>query len=386
NPDALVVATGCYVQTDPDGAMKDPMIDLLVGNNRKREIVSIVEEALSQREKNLAHILDLRETVPYEELKLERTLEHTRADIKVQDGCDQFCSYCIIPFARGRSRSRKTEQVVDEIRELASRGYREVVLTGIHLSSYGIDLAEDNRHYNEAAGAGGFTNEALLALIRETGRIPGIERIRLGSLEPRIITERFLEELAGIPAFCDHFHLSLQSGSDSVLQRMNRHYTAAEYLEKTELIRRFFPQAAITTDVIVGFPGETEEEFMETRVFLDRADLYETHVFKYSRRKGTAADRMDKQLTEAEKNARSAILIGDSKKRQHSFMEKAIGTVVEIIGEEEIEEGGKTYMTGFTKNYIRCAYPAGTIRNKESGKGVVKGFLTDVILEVLADS
>lgn len=383
NPDALVVATGCYVNTDTEGAAADPMIDLLIGNNRKGEIVSLVEEALLSRERKLSCVPDLSRETVYEEFMLAGTKEHTRVSVKIQDGCDQFCSYCIIPFARGRARSRKKEAVLSEIGALCQQGYKEVVLTGIHLSSYGLDLA--GHRYNEVSDGGSYTNEALLSLIREIDEHTPISRIRLGSLEPQIITRDFLEGLQGVGSFCEHFHLSLQSGSDSVLKRMNRHYTSAEYLKKVNLIREYYPMAAITTDVIVGFPGETEEEFRETEAFLDAVYFYEVHVFKYSRRKGTTADRMSGQLTDAVKSERSKILIAESRKRQQSFMQKLIGETVVVLTEETIRVNGRDYMTGFTKNYVRCAL-AGRLPDGEIVSGVVKGVLTDEILEVSGDS
>lgn len=383
NPDALVVAVGCYVQTDPKGALSDPMIDLLVGNNHKREIVSIVEEALEGTGKGeLCFVDDLSRSTPYEELDLAHTMDHSRVSIKIQDGCDQFCSYCIIPHARGRSRSREQEGVLKEISQLAKNGYREVILTGIHLSSYGLDDQDHKRNYNEAAKEGSFTNTALLSLIEEAAKIPGIERIRLGSLEPRIITEAFLDALLQCHAFCNHFHLSLQSGSDPVLQRMNRHYSAAEYRQKVDLIRSRFPDAAITTDVIVGFPGETKEEFEETRRFLEAVDFYEVHVFKYSRRKGTVADTMQGQLTEAEKEQRSQVLIREGRARTKRFLEKQIGTKVQILAEEPLRIGEGVYWEGFGKNYIRCAIPEDSCRQGDVVTGRITGFLTDEILEV----
>ncbi len=383
NPEAVVVAAGCYVQTDPEGALADPRIDLLIGNEQKKNIVAIVENVLQNGINDpLQYVDDLQRSTAYGEMQLHETKEHTRVSIKIQDGCNQFCSYCIIPYARGRSRSRKKEAVLQELQALGRKGYREVVLTGIHLSSYGPDAL----CYNEMAAGGSFTNNSLLELIEAAGRVEGIERVRLGSLEPRIITEEFLQRLQDVPAFCDHFHLSLQSGCDSVLQRMNRHYTAEEFLEKTELIRKTFPLAALTTDVIVGFPQETEEEFEQTRKFLASCDFYETHIFKYSRRKGTPADRMGGQLTEKEKNARSAVLIGDAKIRKHAFLEKQIGSLTEVLTEEETRIGEKGYLEGFSRNYMRCALPSDTCGADEVIRGRIRGFLTDEILEVSIES
>ncbi|MCR5269102.1 MAG: tRNA (N(6)-L-threonylcarbamoyladenosine(37)-C(2))-methylthiotransferase MtaB [Lachnospiraceae bacterium] len=384
NPDALVVATGCYVQTDREGALGDPMIDLLVGNNRKADIVRIVEEALFEKEEKRAYVSDLKAERTYEDMDLSETHEHTRVSVKIQDGCDQFCSYCIIPHARGRARSREKEKVLSEIEMLSGRGYREVVLTGIHLSAYGIDLINPGKSYQQVLGKEGYTNGTLLSLIEDIDRGHMADRIRLGSLEPGIITGPFLKRLKEIPSFCDHFHISLQSGSDEVLKRMNRHYTTEEYLQKVGLIREYFPMAAVTTDVIVGFPMETEEEFLETRRFLSAVDFYEVHVFKYSRRKGTVADGMSGQLTERVKKERSELLIADSRIRQKAFMQKMIGNTTELLTEEAFVHNGETYMTGFTKNYVRCALK-GTGPSGKIVKCTVKGFLTDEILEVSGD-
>ena len=283
NPDAIVAACGCYVQEKPEEVAD--CVDIVIGNNRKKEIVHILEEYEKGREGIRKDLVDIGHTREYEDLHLSRTAEHTRAYIKVQDGCNQFCSYCIIPYARGRVRSRSMESVREEVETLAGNGYQEVVLTGIHLSSYGIDTGTD-----------------LLSLIRTVHEVAGIKRIRLGSLEPRIITEEFAEAIAGLPKMCPHFHLSLQSGCTETLKRMNRRYTAEEYYEKCELLRKYFRNPALTTDVIVGFPGETEEEFKASRDFIDKVDFYETHVFKYSRREGTKAAAMPDQVPEEEKN------------------------------------------------------------------------------------
>ena len=270
NPDAVVVAAGCYVQAQ-DGKGQDPCIDIVLGNNQKKDLVRILDEYAAERA-SAAEIEDISRTREYESLHLTKPGDHTRAYIKVQDGCNQFCTYCIIPYARGRVRSRVMEDVLREVRELAEGGYKEVVLTGIHLSSYGIDFDRE-RH--------------LLELIRAVHEVDGIERIRLGSLEPGIITEEFARELSRIPEICPHFHLSLQSGCDATLKRMNRRYTSAEYAEKCRILRKYFDDPALTTDVIVGFPGETEEEFRASYDFVDSIDFYETHIFKYSRRNGT---------------------------------------------------------------------------------------------------
>ncbi len=337
NPDALVVAAGCYVETDREGAAADEAIDLIVGNKEKPDIVKIVSNALC-------------ETFPVS-YQLEQLTDHTRAYIKIQDGCDQYCSYCIIPFARGHVESRDEDETIREITDLAESGCREFVITGIHLSSYGLD-----RSYNMAAKDGSFNNTALTGIIKKISGIKGVERIRLGSLEPRIITEDFLMEMASLKEFCQHFHLSLQSGSDTVLKRMNRRYDAAEYYDKVRLIRRFFEHPAITTDIITGFPGETEEEFRETREFLKKVDFYETHVFAYSRRRGTAADKMPGQHTQKTKTERSRILIDDSLERAKKFREYYINRETEVLIEEYIRIGAKNYGVGYNREYVRFAF------------------------------
>ena len=278
NPDAVVVAAGCYVQAREEGHLAmDPSVDIVIGNNRKKDLARILEEYLqdgAEEDGQMSRVIDINHTGEYEELHLTKPGEHTRAYIKVQDGCNQFCSYCVIPFARGRVRSRSLKSVVEEVRELARNGYREVVLTGIHLSSYGADFREKAPNHEGSEASGEILNREehftagqevtdLLALIRAVHEVDGILRIRLGSLEPRIITEEFVRTAAGLVKLCPHFHLSLQSGCDATLKRMNRRYTTAEYLEKCALLRKYFRNPALTTDIIVGFPGETEEEFAE---------------------------------------------------------------------------------------------------------------------------
>lgn len=334
NPDAIVAACGCYVQEKPEEVAD--CVDIVIGNNRKKEIVHILEEYEKGREGIRKDLVDIGHTREYEDLHLSRTAEHTRAYIKVQDGCNQFCSYCIIPYARGRVRSRSMESVRGEVETLARNGYREVVLTGIHLSSYGIDTGTD-----------------LLSLIRTVHEVAGIKRIRLGSLEPRIITEEFAEAIAGLPKMCPHFHLSLQSGCTETLKRMNRRYTAEEYYEKCELLRKYFRNPALTTDVIVGFPGETEEEFKASRDFIDKVDFYETHVFKYSRREGTKAAAMPDQVPEEEKTRRSNILLDLSRKKQAAYEQRLLGTTQEVLIEEEIRRNGEIYQVGHTREYVK---------------------------------
>ena len=334
NPDAIVAACGCYVQEKPEEVAD--CVDIVIGNNRKKEIVHILEEYEKGREGIRKDLVDIGHAREYEDLHLSRTAEHTRAYIKVQDGCNQFCSYCIIPYARGRVRSRSMESVRGEVETLARNGYQEVVLTGIHLSSYGIDTGTD-----------------LLSLIRTVHEVAGIKRIRLGSLEPRIITEEFAEAIAGLPKMCPHFHLSLQSGCTETLKRMNRRYTAEEYYEKCELLRRYFLEPALTTDVIVGFPGETEEEFKASRDFIDKVDFYETHVFKYSRREGTKAAAMPDQVPEEAKTRRSNILLDLSRKKQAAYEQRLLGTTQEVLIEEEIRRNGEIYQVGHTREYVK---------------------------------
>ena len=340
NPDAIVVATGCYVQTDEGKLDKDEAVDLILGNNQKKKIVEVLEEYERQHKKQ-KHVIKINQTKEYEELEISHTAEHVRAYIKVQDGCNQFCTYCIIPYARGRVRSRKIFQVIEEVQTLAARGYKEVVLTGIHLSSYGLDFPEEER-------------ETLLSLIQAVHEVQGIQRIRLGSLEPRIITEEFARTISALPKMCPHFHLSLQSGCDATLERMNRRYTSTEYAEKCTLLRKYFDNPALTTDVIVGFPMETEEEFRMSRDFVDSIHFYETHIFKYSRRHGTKAAAMDGQLTESQKAIRSDEMLALNEKHSREYEESMLGRELEILLEEEIEMNGEQWYLGHSKEYIKA--------------------------------
>lgn len=373
NPDAVVVAVGCYVQTGRETVEKDEAIDLAIGNNKKKDLVPILEEYLREREGNRRSIdktlgnttiPDLGRPVEYEEMQLKRTADHTRAYIKIQDGCNQFCSYCIIPFARGRVRSRRPSDVISEAAALVEAGYQEVVLTGIHISSYGIDL--------EGAD--------LLSLIRELHGIEGLKRIRLGSLEPRIITREFAEGLKALPKVCPHFHLSLQSGCDDTLKRMNRHYLASEYYEKVELLRQIYDMPAITTDVIVGFPGETEEEFEITRAFLEKVDFYEMHVFKYSRRQGTNAAKMKDQVKDEIKTERSNILLSLEREQSRRFRQHFIGRTVEVLMEEPAVIDGKSYMTGHTKEYVKVALETQENLSNRIITGRAEGFMGESML------
>ena len=350
NPDAIVIAAGCYVQTDEGKLDKDEAVDLILGNNQKGNIVQVLEE-YEQQHIRQKHVLKINQTKEYEELAIDHTAEYVRAYIKVQDGCNQFCTYCIIPYARGRVRSRKIAHVMDEVHALASKGYKEVVLTGIHLSSYGVDFPAEEK-------------ETLLSLIRAVHEVEGIERIRLGSLEQGIITEEFVQSIAALPKMCPHFHLSLQSGCDSVLKRMNRKYTTQDIREKCKAIREHFQYPALTTDIIVGFPGETEEEFEETRKFLEEIDLYEMHVFKYSIRKGTKAADMKPQINDQIKAKRSNVLLEMSKQHQKEFETKQLGMVKEVLIEEKMH-GKDHYYTGHTKEYIKVAlYSEEPLENK----------------------
>lgn len=340
NPDAIIVAAGCYVQTKDEEEKLDECIDIVIGNNRKKDIVEILEEYEGKKQTVQKDVIDINHTKEYEELHLSKTAEHTRAYLKVQDGCNQFCTYCIIPYARGRVRSRRKEDVVEEVKNLVKNGYQEVVLTGIHLSSYGVDFEE---------------TEDLLSLILAVHEVEGLKRIRLGSLEPRIITEKFVQTISGLEKMCPHFHLSLQSGCNATLKRMNRKYTAEEYYEKCELLRKYFEHPALTTDVIVGFPGETEEEFQQSMSFVDKVNFYETHIFKYSKREGTKAAVMSDQVPEQVKTVRSNQLLALNEKKQKEFEQYYLGKSVEVLMEEEIEKDGKYFQTGHTKEYIRIA-------------------------------
>lgn len=366
NPEGIVVAVGCYVQTDPQAVEADSAVDLIIGNNRKKDLVEILENYLNGVQS--ACVIDINRTSEYEEMRLTSTTEHTRAYIKIQDGCNQFCTYCMIPYARGRVRSRKKQDVLAEIRGLVAAGYKEFVLTGIHISSYGMDLQEGQE-------------EALLALIRAIDAIGGVERIRLGSLEPRIVTETFAAGLAAIKHICPHFHLSLQSGCGSVLKRMNRHYTPEEYLQKVDLLRGAFAHPAITTDVIVGFPGETQEEFEASRQFVEAVRFYEMHIFKYSSRKGTKAAEMPSQVSEAAKNARSGVLQELARRDSNVFRSYYLGRNVEVLFEEKKEIEGKVYWLGHTREYVKVAVPdCGKALENQLVTGKVTGFLGDEVI------
>ena len=367
NPDAIVVAAGCYAQADTEKLKEDNAVDLILGNNQKTQIVEVLEEYEKEHSKQV-QVIEINHTKEYEELSIEQTAEHVRAYIKVQDGCNQFCTYCIIPFARGRVRSRKIADVLKEVETLASKGYKEVVLTGIHLSSYGVDFPKEER-------------ESLLSLIQAVSKVAGIQRIRLGSLEPRIITEEFLEGIVATGKVCPHFHLSLQSGCNKTLKNMNRRYSAQEYAEKCDLIRRYYPAPALTTDVIVGFPMETEEDFEESYEFVKNIHFYETHIFKYSRRHGTKAAAMDGQLTEAVKAQRSEKLLALHDIRAKEYEEAMIGKTIELLLEEEIEEDGKSWYVGHSREYVRAVIEKTDEHQvNDLVEAKVTGFVTDHLL------
>lgn len=377
NPEAVVVAAGCYVQAAGEELKKDEAVDLVVGNNKKTDLVSILEDYFAQRKKpeedtsysqndapdeTLETIIDIGDTREYENLSIDRISDHTRAFIKVQDGCNQFCSYCIIPYTRGRVRSRRPDEVVEEVKRLTISGYQEIVLTGIHLSSYGMDFPEEERL-------------TLLDLIKSIHEVEGLKRIRLGSLEPRIVTEEFASELAGLHKICPHFHLSLQSGSDNTLKRMNRHYTTEDYLNRCQILRKAFKNPAITTDVIVGFPGESDEDFQVTKEYLKNVQFYEMHVFKYSKRNGTKAAVMPDQVPESIKAERSNDLLSLEKEMSLEYRKSWLGSRTEVLMEEEYWWNDIHYMIGHTREYVKAAVPF-----VEGLKGVViEGILMEMM-------
>ena len=389
NPEAIVVAMGCYVETGKEQAAKDLGIDVLIGNSDKGHAYEKIIEYMNSSEnancdvnERMDSLEDISKVSDYDEFKLSFTTEHTRVHVKIQDGCNQFCSYCAIPLARGRVRSRKIEDIVSEITGLTEKGYKEFVLTGIHLSSYGMENYNLEMMEHETEGFTDYENAKLIDAIEAVAAIDGVKRIRLGSLEPRIITDDFLKRLSETGKICPHFHLSLQSGSDTVLKRMNRRYTKEEFLEKAQLIRKYFEHPGITTDVIAGFPGETDEEFLETKKYMNEVDFYEAHIFKYSRRKGTVADTMDGQLTDKEKSVRSDLLIKDSLERSKRFREYYIGKHVEVLFEEIIDINGCEYLTGYTREYVKvvCRSSDKQLINSVS-EVVIREFISDEVME-----
>ena len=385
NEDAIVVAAGCYVESAKNKIDEDLSIDIIVGNNNKNDIVNIINEYLQDKIKN-KFIIDINKETEYEEFNISKINDHTRAFIKVQDGCNQFCSYCIIPFTRGRVRSRKMENIIDEVKSLSASGYKEIVLTGIHLSSYGVDFLDES--YNkrmekltqtEESDEEFVTKNELLCLIENIANIEGIERVRIGSLEPRIIQENFIKSISKIDKFCPHFHLSLQSGCDKTLKSMNRKYTADEFYEGVKLIRKYFASPAITTDIIVGFPGETKKDFEESKTFVEKVKFYETHIFPYSIREGTKAANMP-QVDGNEKVRRANILNEINLKNQKEFRTLRIGKEDELLCEEIFIKDGIEYFTGYTKEYVKVAVLSSDLKTNDIVSGRIVDFLTDDIL------
>ena len=385
NEEAIVVAAGCYVESAKNKIDEDLSIDIIVGNNNKNDIVNIINEYLQDKIKN-KFIIDINKETEYEEFNISKINDHTRAFIKVQDGCNQFCSYCIIPFTRGRVRSRKMENIIDEVKSLSASGYKEIVLTGIHLSSYGVDFLDES--YNkrmekltqtEESDEEFVTKNELLCLIENIANIEGIERVRIGSLEPRIIQENFIKSLSKIDKFCPHFHLSLQSGCDKTLKSMNRKYTADEFYEGVKLIRKYFASPAITTDIIVGFPGETKKDFEESKTFVEKVKFYETHIFPYSIREGTKAANMP-QVDGNEKVRRANILNEINLKNQKEFRALRIGKEDELLCEEIFIKDGIGYFTGYTKEYVKVAVLNSDLKTNDIVSGRIVDFLTDDIL------
>ena len=378
NPNSLVVAAGCYVDSSDKKGEKDSSVDLFVTNAMKEDLVAFVVEAMKERNIVPMQVTEEEFEKEHHMTKEAMAQKHTRAYLKVQNGCNQYCTYCIIPYVRGPLSSKPVEDVVYEVEQLAKDGIQEVVLTGIHLSSYGVDLTEC-KNFLELEG------RMLLKLIQNVAKVDGIERIRLGSLEPRIITKNFLEELSQIPEVCPHFHLSLQSGCDQTLRRMNRHYSADEYEEGVKMIRAYFKHPAITTDIIVGFPQETEEEFEATCAFARRIAFAQIHVFKYSRRQGTMADAMTGQVDETIKNQRSEKLIGIEKELEKEYQKYFIGKKEEVLLEEVQLIEGREYVVGYNERYVRIAVsctemPDAKERCNTIATVKIERYLTDEIL------
>lgn len=399
NPDGIVIAVGCYVETGKENLEKDLAVDLLVGNLHKNELGSIIIEALKERglwsaedENRLQEKLQengMTEADGLETNYLTQTAEHTRAYIKVQDGCNQFCSYCLIPYARGRVRSRDKQEILQEIQGLVAAGYKEVVLTGIHISSYGIDFEDEAWKQGQCVkkqkasdpGIQDYSGETkLIDLLEEVCGIDGLERVRLGSLEPRIVTEKSARRMAALKNLCPHFHLSLQSGCDETLKRMNRHYTAQEYLTSVNYLRAAFENPAITTDVIVGFPGETEEEFEKTKAFLEEVRFYEMHIFKYSVRTGTRAEHLPNQIPEDVKGLRSDELLEMEARHSRAFREGLLNKKVEILLEEQKQIDGQEYWIGHTVDYVKVAVKGNHLQSGQIITVVTKRLLGDDII------
>lgn len=366
NPNAVVVATGCYVQTATEKVAQDLSIDLVVGNNRKKDIVEILNAYYAEKEAGEQvkeeYVIDINHTDEYEDLEISTVTEHTRAHLKIQDGCNNFCSYCIIPYARGRIRSRTMESIKAELERLSASGFKEIVLTGINLSCY-----DDN-------------GKKLIDVIEMADNVNGIERIRLGSLDPEVVTEDFVERLGKVKKICPHFHFSLQSGCDKTLKAMNRHYTSDEYYEKCQLIRKYIDNPAFTTDVIVGFPGETEEDYISSREFVKKVKFAELHVFKYSKRDGTVAAKMPNQIDEKIKTLRSEDLIKTGEELTKKFRQAKIGQDTTVLFEEKILLDNKEYWVGHTVDYIKIAVPEKENLEGQIRKVNVKDFLTNEIM------
>lgn len=366
NPNAVVVATGCYVQTATEKVAQDLSIDLVVGNNRKKDIVEILNEYYAEKEAGEQvkeeYVIDINHTDEYEDLEISTVTEHTRAHLKIQDGCNNFCSYCIIPYARGRIRSRTMESIKAELERLSASGFKEIVLTGINLSCY-----DDN-------------GKKLIDVIEMADNVNGIERIRLGSLDPEVVTEDFVERLGKVKKICPHFHFSLQSGCDKTLKAMNRHYTSDKYYEKCQLIRKYIDNPAFTTDVIVGFPGETEEDYISSREFVKKVKFAELHVFKYSKRDGTVAAKMPNQIDEKIKTLRSEDLIKTGEELTKEFRQAKIGQDTTVLFEEKILLDNKEYWVGHTVDYIKIAVPEKENLEGQIRKVNVKDFLTNEIM------
>lgn len=380
NNEAIVIAVGCYVQAAKQELLDDSAIDLVIGNNKKKDVVTIVNRYYA--DKDAYAVIDIAEDGFYEELSISAVKEKTRAYIKIQDGCNQFCSYCIIPYTRGRIRSRSKESILEEVNRLVDNGYKEIVLTGIHISSYGLDTKTANEQAALCAKDGSMP---LLDLISALNDIEGLERIRFGSLEPRIITDKFVKTLASLEKVCPHFHLSLQSGCDETLARMNRKYSAEEFFQGTKLLRKYFENPALTTDVIVGFPKESEEEFSKTRDFLEKVAFVQMHVFQYSKRKGTRAEAMDGQIPEEIKHKRSEILLSLDKMMRKNYLDQFIGTTEVILTEEVITVDDRQYMVGHNKRYVKLAFPVCEIEPNTLINVKTVGFLKDdvVLCEII---
>lgn len=369
NPDATVIATGCYVQTGTENVEKDPAVDIAIGNNQKAKVFDLYMDYLKDKSQKMS-VIDINHTFEYESMLLENTTERTRAYIKIQDGCNQFCSYCLIPYARGRVRSRDKDEILGEIDALSKKGVREFVLTGIHVSSYGI--TDPNN----------LSQNRLADLLEGINALPKVERIRLSSLEPRVVTEEFVKRISVLEKLCPHFHLSLQSGSNETLKRMNRHYTTDQYYQGVCLLREYFDDPAITTDVIVGFPGETDEEFEESFSFAKKVGFYEMHIFKYSKRKGTVAEKLPNQVADSKKDERSDRMIELGEALSLDYRKRHIGKATTVLFEERKTIGKEEYMVGLTPEYIRVAKKTDENLENVISNEIISGFILDDLMNV----